>query len=48
MVLGWKRLCGRLGRRRRNARPGGADPDYFKRLSEQAEAEDEPPSGRRG
>lgn len=48
LELGWKRLLDRMAKRRRNAHPGGANPNYFRRLSEQAEAEDEHPSGRRG
>jgi hypothetical protein len=41
LQLGWQRLLYRKASQRRGAGPGGADPDYIRRLSEQAEAEDE-------
>ena len=48
LQLGWQRLRNRKASLRRAAGPGGADSDFFRQLSEQAEAEDESPSGRRG
>lgn len=48
LELGWIGLRDRMARRRRSAGPGGADPDYFQRLSEQAEAEEEHAPARRG
>ncbi|MCX5947709.1 MAG: hypothetical protein NTY67_05865 [Cyanobacteria bacterium] len=41
LQMRWNHLRYRKASRRRDAVPGGADPDYFRRLSEQAEAEDE-------
>ncbi|MCP9900351.1 hypothetical protein KBZ12_08030 [Cyanobium sp. Cruz CV13-4-11] len=40
LQLGWQRLCYSKASLRRGSGPGGADPDYFRRLSEQAEAEE--------
>lgn len=48
LQLGWQRLRYRKASQRRGAGPGGADADFFRQLSEEAEAEDESPSGRRG
>ena len=40
LQLGWQGLRYRKASQRRGAGPGGADPDYFRQLSEQAEAEE--------
>ncbi len=48
LLLDWEHLLYRRSSRRWGAGRGGADSDFFRQLSEQAEAEDEPPSGRRG
>jgi hypothetical protein len=41
LQLGWQRLRYRKASQRRGAGPGGADADFFRQLSEEAEAEDE-------
>jgi hypothetical protein len=46
LQLGWQGLCYRKASQRRGAGPGGADPDYFRQLSEQAEAEEAEAGGK--